>query len=172
MCKGENLPEGETCFVSGTGEVGTCASPLVCLGDVCTQPRSGCTEAVNGLCRSSETGPVGDGCCDGLNGARVLCVGVPGITGGDSFCQQIFLADGARCLENRGICKKGSFCVDGVCTVGTATTTTTTTTTSTTTTSTTTTSACAVKGEGCDGPTCCSEFSCDLDFTSYTLICA
>jgi len=169
VCKGENLPEGETCFVSGTGEVGTCASGLICLGDVCTKPRSGCIEAVNGLCRSSETGPVGD-CCAGLNGARVLCVGVPGITGGDSFCQEIFLADGANCLENRGICAKGSFCVEGVCTSGDATTTTTTTTTSTTSTTTTTTAACAKSTESCDGPKCCDS-ACDLDFTDYTLKC-
>merc|ERR1712055_104447 len=135
ICKGTNLALGDTCFSATQGSLGDCASPNICLDNVCTAPDSTCIQPVNGLCFQKDTSSSLGSCCTGS-----ICTPLISDPTSDYFCQKILeLGEDCNPDERRGFCKDGGFCIDSICTAGSETTTTTTTTTSTTTTSTTTT---------------------------------
>merc|ERR1711913_228936 len=110
ICKGSDLPLGATCFDATQGSLGTCASPNICLDNVCTAPSTSCIQPVNGLCYQKETGQTIGSCCTTADGAATtsVCLPFPVMSpdpDGDYFCQK-GLAVGDNCdeSEHRGFC--------------------------------------------------------------------
>merc|ERR1711887_406936 len=75
---------GDTCFSATQGSLGDCASPNICLDNVCTAPDSTCIQPVNGLCFQRDTSSSLGSCCSGS-----ICTPLISDPTSDYFCQKI-----------------------------------------------------------------------------------